>query len=616
MKKSWIHGGTVLARIGPHHLAFLRGYLEGLDLALLSRRYLETSVVPDPELRVAKSTLKWIREQLLLAARRRGHFPEARLILIDPEKLRARAKRAVPSLEEFREERDPHELYSESELIELFEEEYGGNVQGDRRTSRNERLRRRQLAALSELEKLLGAPPAVQDDVAGWLDVRLASRLKTVGITSLGELVAAINGRGYRWWTRVPRLGEKAAAQIVAWLRTESVEQALGLKLQIQATVKAGKLQPSLLASNRGRQTGIVPLEHLVLPASLDGSLGQNRGEARGLQAANDLQAIQAWLSRLPSGSSTWRSYRKEAERFLLWAVIERQLPLSSLTGLDCERYCDFLEKLDASVHPHWPFRTPRDAWFAPRGTKRWSHLWRPFEGSLSPESRKLAVTVLTLLGRWLVEQGYWRSNPWQEISLQRTPTERDAKPVRSLNITQWVLLWDFLATLPEGPKKERIHFVLKLCQSSGLRLSQLAHAQCAHLKSEKSTDGVSVKCLLSVPANDGYREVALHPAVIDALDRYLAHRGLGGWRDCEPSTYLIGRLPGTRAPAGKGGPEVSPSALHQILKRFLSDAADFFEKQQSMHATAVTNSELEMAKATAGFRAASSHWLRSSQLP
>ena len=45
---------------------------------------------------------------------------------------------------------------------------------------------------------------------------------------------------------------------------------------------------------------------------------------------------MQAWLRLRLAGSHTWRAYRKEAERFLLWAVMERRRALSSLDGDDC----------------------------------------------------------------------------------------------------------------------------------------------------------------------------------------------------------------------------------------------------------------------------------------
>ncbi|OXC74347.1 Integrase [Caballeronia sordidicola] len=52
------------------------------------------------------------------------------------------------------------------------------------------------------------------------------------------------------------------------------------------------------------------------------------------LNASNDYEAVQAWLS-LHEAEATRRAYRKEAERLMLWAIVERQRALSSLTTDD-----------------------------------------------------------------------------------------------------------------------------------------------------------------------------------------------------------------------------------------------------------------------------------------
>lgn len=60
------------------------------------------------------------------------------------------------------------------------------------------------------------------------------------------------------------------------------------------------------------------------------------------LEANNDYQAISAWLER-HEAAETQRAYRREAERLLLWAIVERGKPLSSLTSEDATAYRTFL---------------------------------------------------------------------------------------------------------------------------------------------------------------------------------------------------------------------------------------------------------------------------------
>ncbi len=131
------------------------------------------------------------------------------------------------------------------------------------------------------------------------------------------------------------------------------------------------------------RARSLVPLEQVgrVVPA-LDGSQGRNRAPGFCLIAArNDLEAIQAYLSRFRDRDKTARAYQKELERFLLWCVGVRRTALSSVGADDCERYKDFLAQPDPS-------------WIGPK-VARTSARWRPFAGVLQPQSQRYAVLVL-----------------------------------------------------------------------------------------------------------------------------------------------------------------------------------------------------------------------------
>ena len=145
MRGGWVENGTVLIQLTRQHFAFYRGYLEGLDLHALASRCLETMTAGEVEsmdLRVVRSRVKWVREQLLVAARRAGKPTIARLVAIEPERLIVTYAKPGPTLEEFREERDSYEMFSEAELIELFQEEFGsGSRREARLAERNARLR-------------------------------------------------------------------------------------------------------------------------------------------------------------------------------------------------------------------------------------------------------------------------------------------------------------------------------------------------------------------------------------------------------------------------------------------------------------------------------------------
>ena len=137
----------------------------------------------------------------------------------------------------------------------------------------------------------------------------------------------------------------------------------------------------------------VVPWENVRLPHEIDGSCGTFRAprETCALDANNDYDAAQTWLS-LHESHSTQRAYRKEAERLILWAIVERGRALSSLTTEDAIAYRAFLRR-----------PTPRKRWVGPT-RKRTSPQWRPFAGNLAPGSAAYSVMVLGALYRWLIE--------------------------------------------------------------------------------------------------------------------------------------------------------------------------------------------------------------------
>jgi hypothetical protein len=399
MPAAWTERGTVLIQLGRHHLAFYRGYLDGLELRTLARRYLESTPTEDGEidLRVAKSMVKWIRDQLMVAARRSGNASSAKVLRVEPDALRVTYAPATPSLEAFREERDPDEMFSEQELIDLFHDEYGAtDKRALRRTQRNNRLRSKQLAILHRLEALTDASPRPDDGVDGWLDAAIARRLIDAGIPTLELLVTAINSRGFRWYTKVPRLGIKAAQQIVDWLMLPETVESLGVRLSVRGIVPRKDWTPEMLAP-APRQTAIVPLENFLVPHDLNGAFGSNRGERSSLSARNDLEAIYTWLARYKPGGHTHRAYRKEAERFLLWSILERrkaaQFPdgrrLHCIPGFPLASWAANAGTL-GPVLPHPPAtldgaKRDRAPLFA----------LAPFEGPLSASSQKTALVIL-----------------------------------------------------------------------------------------------------------------------------------------------------------------------------------------------------------------------------
>jgi site-specific recombinase XerD len=601
MPAAWTERGTVLIQLGRHHLAFYRGYLDGLELRTLARRYLESTPTEDSEidLRVAKSMVKWIRDQLMVAARRSGNASSAKVLRVEPDALRVTYAPATPSLEAFREERDPDEMFSEQELIDLFHDEYGAtDKRALRRTQRNNRLRSKQLAILHRLEALTDASPRPDDGVDGWLDAAIARRLIDAGIPTLELLVTAINSRGFRWYTKVPRLGIKAAQQIVDWLMLPETVESLGMRLSARGVMPRKDWTPEMLAP-APRQTAIVPLENFLVPHDLNGAFGSNRGERSSLSARNDLEAIYTWLARYKPGGHTHRAYRKETERFLLWSILERGKPLSSLTVEDCIAYRDFLWHLGRQTPEVWAqsYRIAQERWMGPRGTERHSSLWRPFEGPLSASSQKTALVILQSMLQWLSEQNYLHNNPFRALPhLAKRPTITiDAS--RALTVAEWKLVKRHLSALPHDQQYYRLRFILALAYSSGCRLSELVSLRRANLRSfTRAGEDDTHWEIVVTGKGDHTRTVQLNPQVVEEIRRYLAIRGHGALSEAPPDLPLIAALPAS-GPFGSPDEPLSASRLYRVLKNFFRDVA-----------TSVFKADGDTAQK---LKSASTHWLR-----
>ena len=603
MRGGWVENGTVLIRLTRPHFAFYRGYLDGLDLGALAHRYLENTAESrdaGTDLRIAQSSVKWVRDQLLVAARRASGRSAARLIGLAPDKLAVHYAATVPTLDQFREERDPYEMYGEADLIAFFEEEYGsGGKRAERLAARNERLREKQMAALWQLEELVAVDPKLSDGVDGWLDPALAARLKNAQLLTLQHLVDAINGYGYRWYTKVPRVGEKAAAQIVKWLIEPGVSAALGITLQARGLHRKRDLPATLLSqAPYPPRTDIVPLENLLIPRELDGAHGTNRGQRSLLSAHNDLSAIQAWLNNCRPGSHTLRSYRKEAERFILWSLVEKKKPLSSLTVEDCIDYRDFLWDLGRVMPDIWvrKFTVEQARWLGMRGTPRWSQFWRPFEGPLAPGSQKLALVVIQSLCQWLTDQHYLHGNPFQSVGKLAKRADRIGV-TRALTLAEWTLIKNYLGAMARDARFWRLRLILLLAYSSGARLSELAAMRRGNIRSFTRDDAEAPQWTLEVKGKgDVVRELHLPLFVMNELRHYFRQRGHASLEEAPIEAPLIAGLDANDDAPTMDAP-LSAARLYDVIKGFFAEVAD-----------ALPASKHEAAER---IRRASTHWLR-----
>jgi hypothetical protein len=167
--------------------------------------------------------------------------------------------------------------------------------------------------AIETLRALPPPQPLIGDRVERWLPTRIAAALQAAGIDTLAALTLRVPRRR-RWWAAVPGLGATGARQVEGFFAAHP---------ELTERARALVVVPAL---------DVRPWER----KGLDGSQGRFRAprESCALDARDDYAAVQAWLERHES-EATRRAYRKEAERLILWAVLERGKALSSLATED-----------------------------------------------------------------------------------------------------------------------------------------------------------------------------------------------------------------------------------------------------------------------------------------
>jgi hypothetical protein len=151
------------------------------------------------------------------------------------------------------------------------------------------------------------------------------------------------------------------------------------------------------------------------------------------------------------------RTYRKEAERLILWAIVERGCALSSLTTEDAVAYRSFL---------HRP--TPAARWTGPVRPRSASD-WRPFTGAVSARSAAHALSVLGALFRWRVEQRYVLANPLAGVKVRGGNRAAVLDASRGFSEGEWAIVRAIAGGLERlyrwEPTAQRLRFVLNFSE-------------------------------------------------------------------------------------------------------------------------------------------------------
>ena len=332
-----------------------------------------------------------------------------------------------------------------------------------------------------------------------------------------------------------------------------------------------------------------VPLQALGLPAELDGSFGANRvkGGYKQIAADTDADALKAFLARYAETKTTLENYRKEVERLYLWAVFQLGKPISSLTHEDMLAYERFM------ADPQ-----PSDRWvsLSRQRLSRAHAEWRPFQGPLSPTSRRQAMVILNVMFGWLVSAGYLAGNP---LSLSRQ-RQRKPKPriTRYLDPSLWAEVKQYIDRMPRDSDRERAHYhrnrwLFTLLYLGGLRISEVGENTMGAFFCRRDRDGEERWWLEVLGKGDKTRLVPATSELMTELGRYRRECGLAPFPSPGEEAPLVLPIGGTPKP-------MTRAALHNIVKNVFEKVAE----QLRMRGPEFAGRADQLSRASA-------HWLR-----
>lgn len=324
------------------------------------------------------------------------------------------------------------------------------------------------------------------------------------------------------------------------------------------------------------------PLEMFLPPISLNGEAGLNRAPTtiiKQIDANNDLQAIQTWLLEFTHSPQTLRTYRKEAERLLLWAIIEKRKPFSSLSRDDLRDYQLFLS--NPQPQQNWcGLRRPRN------------HLnWRPFNGPLSQDSIAHAITIINALFNYLVEAGYLSGNPLG-LMRRKLAKRRPAKnkiTERYLEKNCWEIVLYYIESLPKVKTRqqqhyERIRYLFYLLYLLGLRVNEVATTMMRDIKQVRGKWWITI-----TGKGNKTNQIPINDCFLKALIRYREF-------------YHLPKLPHLNDENGlfmgiSGNDSVTANMIYRLVKKTFLDCAESIEESNPDFSEKL--------------KKASTHWLR-----
>ncbi len=188
------------------------------------------------------------------------------------------------------------------------------------------------------------------------------------------------------------------------------------------------------------------------------------------IDAENDLEATMHWLTLYGAKKTTFKSYRRESMRFLLWCVYEIGKTLKDLKIDDLQSYFNFLQN-------------PPKAWMASQ-INTLDHIDGCFLKGISAKSAKYSITVVNSLLNYLVEANYLKNNPLKLAKKAMSFAQQDNSRKyevwsKILAEDEWSAILQTMNAMPSSTASEidlkmRTKFLFALLYFLGLRINEV----------------------------------------------------------------------------------------------------------------------------------------------
>ncbi len=324
----------------------------------------------------------------------------------------------------------------------------------------------------------------------------------------------------------------------------------------------------------------------------MSGTTARNRASGSSqISAQDDCAAVIAWLARYRESPATLASYRKEAERLLLWCTHQHGKALSDLTHEDFLVYERFLA--DPQPADRWVMQVARKA-------ARASPDWRPFAKPLDRVSQRQALSILNGMFNWLVQAGYLVGNP---LALRRRKSVPGARHTsRFLPREHWEQVCATIEAWPAKSARQSLHaaryrWLFSLLYLAGLRISEACQGNMGDFSCRKGADA-RLRWWLGVRGKgDKLRTIPATEELMSELARYRQAHGLPPEPPEHEELPLL--LPLINRP-GRAQRALGRSTVHAMVKDVVRATAARLRALGPQHEAAARHIER-----------ASAHWLR-----